>query len=159
MKIRCACGELIVDQTDFISYKARFIADQDWDDAVGDEDRLWSCSRHMWQCLACGRLYIDDHDGGLQCFVPESAEAPVNLLRSVHRDRWKRPMVGNWRTGADRGDLWWGFGVSDEGMEEFDRWDDLERRYFEVFKRLRGEDLLRSALLRRAGRTVHAWPQ
>ncbi|MGP4029326.1 hypothetical protein [Actinomadura sp. 3N407] len=42
---------------------------------------------------------------------------------------------------------------------EFDRWDDLERRYFEVFERLRGEDLLRSALLRRAGRTVHRWPQ
>ncbi|MFG2087491.1 hypothetical protein [Spirillospora sp. NPDC048824] len=161
MKIRCSCGELILDQTDFLPYKARFVSDMDWDDVhEGDvQERLREWSRSMWQCTGCGRLYLNDHGGGLQCFVPESAEAPVDLLRSVHRDRWKRPMVGNWQTDAERGELWWGFGVADEGWEEFDRWDDLERRYFEVFERLRGKGLLRSAFLRCAGRIVHEWPR
>lgn len=159
MKIRCACGEDVRDQTDFISYKARFIADMDWDDVFeGDvEERLRGWSRSMWQCSGCGRLYLDDHDGGLRCFVPESAGAASGLLRSVHGERWQRPVVGSWRAG--RGELWWGFGVADEGWEEFGRWEELERRYYEVFERLRREGVLRSAFLRREGAPVHKWPQ
>ncbi|TDC81156.1 hypothetical protein [Actinomadura sp. 7K507] len=163
MKISCACGEVIPDQTDFIPYKARFVADMDWDDvAEGDVgERLWEWSRCMWQCTACGRLYVEDRQGGLHCFAPEKAGVPSDLLGSAHGDAWKRPLVGNWRaraSGGPPGELWWGFGVSDEGMEEFSRWSDLERRYHEVFERLRDRDVLRSAFLRHEGRIVHEWP-
>ncbi|TDD79637.1 hypothetical protein E1293_22755 [Actinomadura darangshiensis] len=165
MKIRCACGNLVRDQTDFIPYKARVIADQDWSDALDalDADQLWSLSRTMWQCTECGRLFIEDHDDRLRVFAPDSPAAPSDLLRSVHRDAWKRPLVGHWRTWTSAsdgppGELWWGIGVADEGMEDFDRWEDLERRYYEVFERLRGGGLLRSAFLRRGGDMVHEWP-
>jgi hypothetical protein len=61
MKIGCRCGALIRDQTDFLSYKAYLVADQDWFDvldelATGSERRtlLQEASREMWQCTRCG---------------------------------------------------------------------------------------------------------
>lgn len=158
MKIRCHCGEVIADQSDFLPYKARLVADMDWDDVFeGDvEGRARAWSRPLWQCTGCGRLIVEGPGGELCFFVPEDAGAAAGLLRSAHGERWKRPMAGVWRAG--RGELWWGFGVADEGIEDFDHWDDLERRYHEVFRRLLGDGVLRSAFLRRDGHTVHRWP-
>src|SRR5436305_1579870 len=34
-KIKCLCGHLIVDQTDSLSYKAHFFADEDYEAAYG----------------------------------------------------------------------------------------------------------------------------
>jgi hypothetical protein len=183
MKIGCTCGSTISDQTDFLSYKAHFIADQDWYDVVdaaeGSElavtyrndqpsgtssmarHRLWRWSREMWQCKACGRLYVEDHDYAIQGFTPDEASPPHNLLRSIHGDRWKRPLVGGWRTwikDGPKGELWWGFGDAEEGFEQFEQWEQLEERYHEVFRRLLDKDILRSALLRYGDRTVHEWP-
>lgn len=105
MKISCHCGATISDSTDYLAHKAHLTPDQDlygaWDgidDEVIDrvasgelsvQDAYWksrrilsSPTRLMWQCIECGRLYIDGIDGKLNCFVPESEETEKRILRS-----------------------------------------------------------------------------
>lgn len=105
MKINCHCGALIVDQTDDLPNKAHLIPDQEWFatldaidhdviDALADRriDRevaymqarkiLLKRVRMMWQCSQCGRIYIDDQQHELRCFVPQEAQADTEVLRS-----------------------------------------------------------------------------
>lgn len=104
MKIGCQCGEIIIDQTDYLPQKGHLIPDQEWFatyDAIDDEviDHLADGSldkekarmvtrliirrsaRLMWQCDECGRLYIDDQQGELQCYVPENESTSRGILR------------------------------------------------------------------------------
>ena len=104
MKIGCQCGETIFDITDYVPNKAHLIPDQDWFptyDAIDDEiidpiadGRLGKeaaymlarqiisrSARLMWQCATCGRLYIDDIRGNLQCYVPEREQTDREILR------------------------------------------------------------------------------
>ena len=103
MKIGCECGGSILDSTDNLSHKAHLILDQDWFnvyDAIDDDvidpvsegtlpkenaymnarQIISSRSRLMWQCPACGRLYIDGNEGTLQCFVPATDETDKRIL-------------------------------------------------------------------------------
>ncbi len=105
MKIGCPCGASIVDQTDDLPHKGHLIPDQDWfaiydslDEEVIDAlvsgrlERSAACnlaretirrtSRLMYQCRDCGRLFIDDLRGDLQCYVPASEETSREILRS-----------------------------------------------------------------------------
>lgn len=92
MKIQCACGEIIVDQTDYLSYKAYIIGDKDYfdfldaiDDAIEstDTDKGALCvkvrnaeqSRMAWECNSCGRLYFDDAEKNLVEYVPQNGKA------------------------------------------------------------------------------------
>ncbi len=105
MKINCRCGAIIFDGTDDLPHKGHLIPDQDWfatfnaiDDEVIDplaERRLDKSTaythalhlisrsaRLVWQCRACGRLYMDDAVGDLHCFVPEGEPIDPEILRS-----------------------------------------------------------------------------
>lgn len=105
MKISCYCGAVIVDQTDDVPHKGHMIPDQEWfatydaiDNKVIDpvaEGRLEKAAayrlareiirgsaRLMYQCRECGRLYIDDGRGNLQCYVPEVEGTAREILRS-----------------------------------------------------------------------------
>jgi hypothetical protein len=91
MKIDCPCGNVLRDQTDYLPYKAYFVADQDFEDlldgikqqlaeiftqaagtpAAADPAQLlgrvlWAAMpsrrRIMYQCRNCGRLCLDDPD-------------------------------------------------------------------------------------------------
>jgi hypothetical protein len=110
MKIGCHCGSTIYDGTDDIPNKARLTPDQGWfamwdaleehvigavaagrlaPDAASMKAReiFWEAgSRLMWQCEACGRLYLDGRDGTLQCFVPSTPETEKALLRKTAID-------------------------------------------------------------------------
>lgn len=109
MKIDCRCGASIIDETDDLPHKGHLLPDQAWFatyDAIDDEvidpmadgrlgkeaayhlaRRIISRSaRLMWQCRACGRLYIDGRDGQLRCFVPEGEPADREVLRGEQRD-------------------------------------------------------------------------
>jgi hypothetical protein len=104
MKIGCHCGATVFDQTDDLPQKAHLIPDQAWNaihDAIDDEvidpvadgslEReaayhrarriIGGPSRRMWQCVTCGRLYIDDHNYQLRCFVPAGEEPDRAILR------------------------------------------------------------------------------
>jgi hypothetical protein len=152
MKITCVCGQLIPDQTDFISYKAWIIADQDWYDALaGAPDDAWRLSRTMWQCRSCRRLYIDDRDGNLHRFDPAEPTVPDNLLASKLGAHWKGMLRGHWRKPAswlrEQGEVWWQCGDGDAGFEKITSRGEVIRRYHEEFERLRSNDTLRDAFL------------
>jgi len=108
LKLGCHCGAVIVDQTDDLPQKGHLIPDQEWFatyDAIDDEvinplaegqlsrEEAYHLARQiisrqarlMWQCQACGRLYIDDQQNELQCYVPESEQTAREILRSRER--------------------------------------------------------------------------
>ncbi len=105
MKFLCPCGAVIVDQTDYLSYKGHLFPDQNWfdtHDAIDSEviDKLAAGQitreeahtqvdtvldrfvRMVYECRDCGRLFIDDRNHELQSYVPESKDAPKELLRN-----------------------------------------------------------------------------
>ena len=104
MKISCYCGETIFDSTDNLPQKGHLLPDQSWlemFDALEDQvverlaagklsfeaacmqmrELICSPARGMWQCATCGRLYIDDLDGQLQCYEPANEETDQRILR------------------------------------------------------------------------------
>ena len=89
MWIQCPCGEQIKDTTDNISYKARYISDQDWLDVLDkidyciestEQDRDKLCNefrrfltektRNIYQCTKCGKLFVEDSKGNFKEFIP-----------------------------------------------------------------------------------------
>ena len=161
MKISCACGAVIPDQTDYLSFKAHLVADQDWEDfAESSEKRSrldTSYVRLCYQCPACRRLYIEDPSRNLQCFAPEGASNRV--LASSLGCNWPAPLIGSWTDkpvgGGSKGNLWC---EAEQGIaERFNEWEELERAYYDLFARFRPVGRLRSAYLSRNGKAVHSW--
>lgn len=154
MKIACPCGEIIIDQTDFLRDKARLIGDQDdedhrllhpWSGAALDLERM------VWRCEGCGRLAID-FGGELAWFVPENERARGRVLQSAHGRAWRGMLRGRW---VDRrGEVWWFTNVED-GFEMPETEAEVRRLYFEVLDRLGGAKLLRNAFLNVDGELVH----
>ena len=78
MKFSCTCGEIVRDNTDYQDNKAYLIPDEKYEFALeqiesGESpwDALGKVERVMFQCHSCARIFIDDHEGQLVCFVPE----------------------------------------------------------------------------------------
>lgn len=86
MKIKCTCGSIIPDNTDYLPHKAYIIGDKDWfdyhdriDDAItsadDDKEKIMSevhraePSRLAWECNSCGRLYLNNAEGLLVEYV------------------------------------------------------------------------------------------
>lgn len=100
MWIQCACGNVIKDVTDSISYKARYISDQDWFDVLdridsaikSDESNkdhlcqeistfIMGKAKDIYQCTECGRIYIDDKNRNLKEYV-SAKDTDTNIFRS-----------------------------------------------------------------------------
>ena len=107
MKFTCHCGALLIDQTDNLPHKGHVIPDQAWfgvmeawdarvidrlaaktitaDEAARvSREILINAVREMYQCAACGRIYLNDSEHRLQCYRPESDETPKDVLRVGH---------------------------------------------------------------------------
>ncbi|HTE42847.1 MAG TPA: hypothetical protein VK629_18640 [Steroidobacteraceae bacterium] len=161
MKFNCPCGGIIVDQTDYLSFKGHLVADRDWEDfANSSESRERIDSTYVrvcYQCPKCGRLHLENTDGDLRSFVPEGHQAKV--LNSIKGRKWRGPLVGRWNdsppAGQPKGTLWCDAG--DGVAEEFKEWSELERVYRAQFESLRKANLLRSALLRKNEADIHVW--
>ena len=107
MKIYCECGSFIHDGTDDLPNKAHLIPDESWC-AMWDalEERVIDAVatgrmnperasvqareivrsaglRPVWQCEACGRLYMANRGGLLDCFVPSPANTTKRVLRRL----------------------------------------------------------------------------
>lgn len=100
MWIQCVCGSQIKDNSDGISYKARYISDQDWDEVMdkvvsliesSETDRNKLCgefysfiikkTKDMYQCTECGRLFVDNKNRELRKFTPAD-DVEKNILKS-----------------------------------------------------------------------------
>ncbi|WP_284324019.1 hypothetical protein [Cypionkella aquatica] len=92
MKINCACGAIIVDQSDKLPHKAHIIGDKDYldfldsidaaiEDTSADKARVAmqirraETSRLAWECSTCGRLYLNDANNKLVAYLPENRQA------------------------------------------------------------------------------------
>jgi len=87
MKFRCPCVKIISDNTDDLPYKARMIADEDWnrftescEEPQGYNGRLVT---NIYQCPACGCLRVEKPAGHVFLFKPESPQDSKSVLRSV----------------------------------------------------------------------------
>lgn len=89
MKLRWQCGNLIADNTDYLSHKGHLIADEDWEEflesALPPDGPDWRLSQIIYQCPKCGRIHFEKEAGKGYFFVPESADAPKDLLGSIKR--------------------------------------------------------------------------
>ena len=92
MKIKCTCGQLIIDQTDGHTNKGHIIPDSQWfsfwdavDEAIEQPDlspakrtqlvmklRQLPISRAAWECFSCGKLYINGDQGALIAYTPDT---------------------------------------------------------------------------------------
>lgn len=102
MKIVCACGNLIPDQTDALAHKARFVPDRRWHDLLDGLDALIEDAargtrrpdaaamqarqlvlgliRHMWQCDRCGCLHLESRAHELLRFGPSRRASAMAIL-------------------------------------------------------------------------------
>jgi hypothetical protein len=97
MKIACHCGSYINDNIDSLPHKAHLLPDQDWFNLCVSWDRLQlrdgtsvvptealsnALDRLVYQCKACGRLYISGAKANkYHCFVPADESVPKEILR------------------------------------------------------------------------------
>lgn len=92
MKIKCACDNLIIDQTDYLSNKGYLISDLDWfnfwdsiDEAIESTDktpkereamcmqlRKQRIFKTLWECDRCGNLFVNGDDGNLVIYIPDN---------------------------------------------------------------------------------------
>ena len=87
MKFQCTCGKILSDNTDHLPYKARMVADEDWNRFTESCDRPqgydWRLVTNIYQCPDCGCLRIEKPAGKVWIFKPERQHDSKSLLRSV----------------------------------------------------------------------------
>ena len=114
-KILCTCGQIIVDQSDFIKNKAHIIADQDYVDffeEVENKDFMETTSKarkyfnEIFQCNNCNSLIIFKRDKNKGIFFsPEKKEDSGRILRSYLGNNWLGTMSANFTNG--QGEIFW----------------------------------------------------
>jgi hypothetical protein len=105
MKIGCKCGKTIYDNSDGHSEKAWLIPDKNWgsfwseihhaitNSGKSREEREYAANsigrtnaisayRTLYQCNACGRIYVSNEAGALEIFEPESEATCKTVLNS-----------------------------------------------------------------------------
>jgi hypothetical protein len=87
MKFKCLCGQLLSDSTDDIPYKARLIADGDWNaftkSCESPQGYDWHLVTNIYQCPQCGRLRIEKPPGQVFFFEPENESVSKSLFRFI----------------------------------------------------------------------------
>jgi hypothetical protein len=165
VKFTCNCGAVISDQTDYLPYKAHVLSDQDAFDAAdisetGSAAWFGTLTRHLYECNACGRLWLEDANRALLAYVPEGRQG--RAIAPALADLWKAPLRASWNdkpivAGAPRGTLHYARGPQ-EVVATFDNWLQLEATYHGVLEARRDEGTLRDALLSCNGEIIHSWP-
>ncbi len=183
MEIQCKCGNIIHDDTDFMNDKGYFRSDQDEDDyftkidnIIYDESIDYTeitahiqadldnhYSRVMYVCKQCGRLFLSNHHGSMNVYVPEesSFEEPVtDILNSVEGEQWKGFLRGEWDNAVE--DEYKGYlSIYVNGKEsdfiKYDNFQDLKKDYYKYFEYLRQEDKLRDARLSLDSILIDSW--
>lgn len=176
--IRCRCGYKIHDSADYLRYKGRIIADQDYFDYTdsvteiiesecSDRKKLsvdFCCkfagiTKTVYQCPECGRLYIEC-ENKLFCFSPEN-HTDKDVLKSVHGEKWKGFLYAEWNDKKSEWRDYRGYVFADvncpcESIESDDRQEVFDG-YYRLFEKLRQADAIRFASLKINGERIHDW--
>lgn len=108
MKFTCECGHIIYDQTDYLSYKAHLISDQDWFDFLEEideaieksgptpKDKEIACMKirslssklykRVYQCKNCGNIFFNNNSPQLEMFRSHKDNPNKTLLESSKGD-------------------------------------------------------------------------
>jgi hypothetical protein len=174
VKISCPCGNVLRDQSDFIPYKAYFVADQDYIDLVEQIETgsdpyeiMRKLHREMFQCINCGRVCIEDPNDPreIQWFAPEDANWKKSLV-SVNGEAskpWRGSLVGHWDPSRPIGRLWFDPPANQTGgFEVFKTLDQLQARYSELLEEFKAMPGFRGARLGYGSEgdpitDVHSW--
>ncbi len=161
-KLQCKCGNTIYDSSDFISYKARFIADQDYTDFLDEvEKKDWhkltksatKYFREIFQCTNCNNIIILSPEGMKRFdFAPLEKDNCEGALRSYVGAAWKGTMTANFTNGS--GDLFWHTN-KDSGFLQDLTLEELRLKYFNKFGELCKLDILRHCFLTVNGKCEH----
>lgn len=89
MKLRCECGAVIHDATDYQENKAHFVPDETWEEMCEKIEAgmsPWDASviyqRIMYQCYECSRIYLEGKNREFTSFKPD-LEAKFGILKST----------------------------------------------------------------------------
>jgi len=170
-KVKCECGYVILDQTDQIREKARFVADQDFFDFLDaiEKDKeesysSWDYLGDIFQCPDCGNIMIYSADYSRRCdFRPVNKEQCKNITLSFLGEQWKGHLIGRYygethslEYKRNKGELYWNTNkesgyICDMTIE------DLKKRYYEKYEELKVLDILRGGFLRIDGKDEHSF--
>lgn len=179
MHFYCGCGRRISDTTDYISYKAHIVADQDWFDFLdriadaiesGESNRqkvideLYNdtiyIDKGMYQCPECGRIFIDGEDNYLHSFI---AEEPVrtNLLLSTKKENWKGFLYADWNDIKPEWSEYHGYIDCNVNIRYnlpgYNDYEVFKEKYYQLFDELKGKGIIRRAQMRRNRNIEHQW--
>lgn len=176
--IRCHCGYVIHDSSDYLSYKGSIMPNQDeydYLDSVSEiieskcPDRkklvddfyfkVPDMTKTVYQCSQCGRLYIEDNNKFF-CFKPEN-HTNNDVLKSVHGEKWKGLLYAEWRDEKYEWQDYKGYVCADvnypcESIYSDDKQEIIDG-YYVLFEKLRQAGVIRSALLKINGERIHDW--
>ena len=164
-KVHCKCGYVLSDSTDHISYKARFIADQDFYDfcdTVEQEAKvpIDACKffGDIFQCCECNNLMIFNADYTRRCdFAPVDKEQSSKITLSYLGDKWKGYLVAIYKSGnQSKSELYWNTNKDSGCAFDMDL-EELRKNYYLKFEELKLQNVLRSSFLRIEGTYEHQW--
>lgn len=96
--IKCKCGNILHDRTDYINCKGYVISDKEYFDMLDLADKMIESTnpdreelamsfrmnisfkdsyiklKHIFQCPACGRVLLENNKGELRSFYPEDSD-------------------------------------------------------------------------------------
>lgn len=158
-KFTCLCGSIISDSSDFESYKARYIADQDYYDFLDEYQQTITerqfhvfsrYTREIFQCSTCHNLIVFSK-GERFDFNPLTLGAD-NLLLSRSGKNWKGMMSATFR--QQSGEIYWQTN-QDQGFRQHLSLSELKELYYRKFEELKTLNILRHAHLTINGVTEH----
>jgi hypothetical protein len=161
-KLLCNCGQVIIDQSDFIRNKAHIIADQDYFDFFDEiENSKWEeltkrSSKYfndIFQCCNCNNIIIFKDNKRFD-FSPSDKENSSKLLSSYLGQKWLGTISANFRNG--QGEIYWNSNL-ESGFEQNLTFDELKQLYHQKFKELSELKVLRHSFLNIEGNTEHSF--
>lgn len=155
----CYCGHIIFDVTDYLSYKARYIADQDYYDYLDEYEKtitekqfyvLNNYTRDIFQCPNCSNLIIFSNKKRFD-FKPLTLNAD-NLLLSRSGNKWKGMLRATFR--QESSEVYWQTN-QEQGFRQGLQLSELKALYYRKFEELKALNILRDAYLVVNGITEH----
>lgn len=160
-KFQCSCGHIIRDNTDYLSYKAHYIADQDFYDFLdeleeGSIDDFASISfkytRDIYQCTLCNNIFI--FKGNFFYEFKPIKENSHNLLVSSKNEKWSGFLRGYFIKG--KGEIYWETNQQQDFLTGLTR-EQVELTYYQKFNELLSLGVLRDSFLNIDGVMTHEY--
>lgn len=160
-KFQCSCGHVIMDNTDYLSYKAHYISDQDFCDFLDElednsKDKFPAIAhkyvRDIYQCTNCNNIFIFASNSFHEFKAIKSDSS--YLLLSKKRDKWPGFLRGYFIKG--KGEIYWETNLQQDFLTGLTR-EQVESTYYQKLNELQSLGILRDAFLNVDGVMIHEY--